>query len=70
MTVVRNLAKSYDQKFGARSIIHEIQNIAVNMLADAHIRGDLKYKLVSPRIFDQDLFVTLFHKFLCPLYDR
>lgn len=44
MIVVQKLAKSYDQKFGARSIIHEIQHTAVNVLADAHVRGDLKHK--------------------------
>lgn len=44
MIVVQKLVKSYDQKFGARSIIHEIQHVAVNVLADAHVRGDLKYQ--------------------------
>ncbi|KAL5512883.1 hypothetical protein ACEPAH_3281 [Sanghuangporus vaninii] len=37
--VVRKLAASYDVNYGVRSVANEVQRIALQLVADAHIRG-------------------------------
>ncbi|KAL5492075.1 hypothetical protein ACEPAI_3522 [Sanghuangporus weigelae] len=37
--VVRKLAASYDVNYGVRSVANEVQRIALQRIADAHIRG-------------------------------
>lgn len=39
--VVHKLAQSYDLNYGVRSVVNEVQHIAVQLLADAQIRGVL-----------------------------
>ena len=39
---VKKLTEAYDVNFGARSVMHEVQRIAVQFIADAYIRGDLQ----------------------------
>ena len=46
MPAVKKLTKSYDVNFGVRSVMHEVQRIAVQLIADAHIRGDLRKEYV------------------------
>ena len=43
---MKKLTKSYDVNFGVRSVMHEVQRIAVQLIADAHIRGDLRKEYV------------------------
>ncbi|KLO08742.1 hypothetical protein SCHPADRAFT_597461 [Schizopora paradoxa] len=40
--VVKKLTQSYDINFGVRSVVHEVQRIAVQQVAEAQIRGFLK----------------------------
>ena len=44
--VVKNLIRSYDVNFGVRSVVHEVHRIAVQLVAEAQIRGTLKKKYV------------------------
>ncbi|KAL5512881.1 hypothetical protein ACEPAH_3279 [Sanghuangporus vaninii] len=39
--VVRKLAASYDINYGVRSVANEVQRIALQLIADAHIRGQI-----------------------------
>ncbi|KAL5537232.1 hypothetical protein ACEPAF_1055 [Sanghuangporus sanghuang] len=39
--VVRKLAGSYDVNYGVRSVANEVQRIALQLVADAHIRGQI-----------------------------
>ncbi|KAL5492074.1 hypothetical protein ACEPAI_3521 [Sanghuangporus weigelae] len=39
--VVRKLAASYDVNYGVRSAANEVQRIALQLVADAHIRGQI-----------------------------
>jgi hypothetical protein len=41
--VVEKLVGAYDRNFGARSVIHEVERIAVQLVADAQIQGVLKH---------------------------
>jgi hypothetical protein len=43
---VKKLVGAYDTHFGVRSVVHEVQRIAVQLVADAHIQGRLKAKWV------------------------
>ena len=55
--VVRKLIGSYDTHYGVRSVVHEVQRIAVQLVADAHIQGRLRAKYVD--FFDHlDLYLT------------
>lgn len=40
--VTAKLARSYDVNYGVRSVLNEVKKIAVQIVAEAHIRGDLK----------------------------
>jgi len=40
--VVQRVTKAYNVNFGARSVIHEVQRIAIQEVAEAQIRGTLK----------------------------
>lgn len=42
ITVVKNLSEGYDMNFGVRSVVNEVRRIAVQQLAEAHIRDDIK----------------------------
>ncbi|KAL5512880.1 hypothetical protein ACEPAH_3278 [Sanghuangporus vaninii] len=39
--VVEKLAESYDVNYGVRSVVNEVQRIAVQLVADAYIRGHI-----------------------------
>ena len=45
--VVQKLIGSYDTHYGVRSVVHEVQSIAVQLVADAHIQGRLRAKYVD-----------------------
>ena len=40
--VSQKLARSYDVNYGVRSVLNEVNKVAVQIVAEAHIRGDLK----------------------------
>ncbi|KAF8970173.1 P-loop containing nucleoside triphosphate hydrolase protein [Flammula alnicola] len=40
--VVDRLVQGYDVNYGARSVINEVQTLAVQILADSQIRGDIR----------------------------
>jgi len=39
--VVERLVESYDMNYGARSVINEVQRLAVQLVAESQIRGDI-----------------------------
>lgn len=42
LIVVQKLVGAYDTHYGVRSVVHEVQRIAVQLVADAQIQGKLK----------------------------
>ncbi|KAI5118401.1 hypothetical protein M0805_007535 [Coniferiporia weirii] len=40
--VVKKLALAYDVNYGARSVVNEVQRIAIQLIADAHIKGRIQ----------------------------
>jgi len=42
MEVAKKLTKYYDVNFGVRSVVHEVQRIAIQLVAEAQIGGVLK----------------------------
>ncbi|TDL18818.1 hypothetical protein BD410DRAFT_460421 [Rickenella mellea] len=40
--VVSNIVKAYDVNYGVRSVVNETQRIAVQLIAESQIRGDIK----------------------------
>ena len=44
LIVVRKLAAFYDVNYGVRSVANEVQRIALQLVADAHIRGRISDK--------------------------
>ena len=48
LLVVRKLASFYDVNYGVRSVANEVQRIAMHLVADAHINGQLLDEYVLP----------------------
>jgi ATP-dependent Clp protease ATP-binding subunit ClpB len=46
-TVVQRLVDGYDMNYGARSVMNEAQTLAIQVLAESQIRGDIGEKCVS-----------------------
>jgi hypothetical protein len=42
--VVERLVESYDVNYGARSVINEVQRLAIQLVAESQIRGDIGKK--------------------------
>ncbi|KAI5118400.1 hypothetical protein M0805_007534 [Coniferiporia weirii] len=40
--VVKKLALAYDMNYGVRSVVNEVQRIAIQLIADAHIKGKIE----------------------------
>ena len=39
--VTKQLVKSHDVNFGVRSVLYEVEKMAVRLIAEAQIRGDI-----------------------------
>jgi ATP-dependent Clp protease ATP-binding subunit ClpB len=53
-TVVQRLVESYDVNYGARSVMNEAKTLAIQILAESQIRGDIgkKYASYFVRLFN------------------
>jgi ATP-dependent Clp protease ATP-binding subunit ClpB len=54
-TVVKRLVEGYDMNYGARSVINEVRALAIQMLAESQIRGDIGKKWVLYFIYLPDI---------------
>lgn len=69
VSVVKKLAKSYNINFGVRSVVHEVQRIAVQQVAEAQIRGVLNKKYVHS-VSRMQFIVEISLQLPCVPYDK
>lgn len=67
--VIARIVESYDVNYGVRSVVNEVHRIAVQLLAEAHIRGEIKNKYVYGTVRCIQLLIvpTVVHSWLVHL---